>query len=574
MNSRFLKLAYAMTTALLLAACSQNEFSDSQGEPLPEGKYPLEISSVSMSVQSSSEPWNANAPQTRVAENADGSGSVWEWNGSEKIGVQLYTDGETATYTLNSGNTLTPDKTLYWKNTQQTTVKAWYPTDATVSLIDQSSSLAYVLAGTGSGNYQSPVNLTFTHALAKVRVKLEGDKSTGVTGVHLYTYTSCTNSKGTVSNGATDGWIKMKEVTYNDVTYYEANVMPNHEIKKFKINDAIEGELTTAVTPQAAKVNEITLTVGKKILHPGADGKFTVNKDDDVIIKNYTGTAPIEVNGNATITIENVKLTTEGTVMTINKGANVKLIVEGTENEFTSTNNGSGIGADGNSNITIEGRGVTNSSLKVSAGNGHTVGIGFVLNNSWGKYGDISITKVTLEVNNGTGNDSGGDQAGAAIGISGHVNIQDGYEVKCGDIKITDATVTANSKGGAACIGTGYVLDNDPTIMGTISISNSTITASSEGNSYGHNGACIGFGAISGKGNATIKKIEINSSSLNLTTNSTNKVEIGSNFHSATITDGIFVDGADKGKDGWNPPAPANSVPADLQSAGQEYEDL
>lgn len=86
MNSRFLKLAYAMTTALLLAACSQNEVSE-QGTILPEVKYPLEIFSVTMSVESSSEPWSANAPQARVTENMDRNSSLWQTN--DKIGVHI-----------------------------------------------------------------------------------------------------------------------------------------------------------------------------------------------------------------------------------------------------------------------------------------------------------------------------------------------------------------------------------------------------------------------------------------------------------------------------------------------------
>ena len=295
MNSRFLKLAYAMTVALLLAACSQNDFSDGQGEPLPEGRYPLQISSVTMSVQSSSEPWNANAPQTRVAENTtDGNSSLWT-NG-DQIGVKIGTNTETGVYTVNtdgSGNvtSLTPATPLYWKNTTSQTVTAWYPaTGGTLSLADQSNSLAYVLAGTGSGDYQSEVSLTFAHALAKVRVKPEGDKADKVTRVEIKSYTSCTHDKGKVSSGASEGWIKMKEVTYNGTKCWEANVVPGYEIKKFKINDAIEGQLTTAVTPQAANVHEVKITVknpplGDKTAEQAAVGDFYMN-DGSLVGKN------------------------------------------------------------------------------------------------------------------------------------------------------------------------------------------------------------------------------------------------------------------------------------------------
>nr|WP_294476600.1 hypothetical protein [uncultured Bacteroides sp.] len=66
MNKKILSKLILGASLLLFAACSQNEFSDGQGEPLPEGKYPLQIASVSMSVESSERPWGADAPQTRA----------------------------------------------------------------------------------------------------------------------------------------------------------------------------------------------------------------------------------------------------------------------------------------------------------------------------------------------------------------------------------------------------------------------------------------------------------------------------------------------------------------------------
>lgn len=266
MNKKILSKLVFGASLLLFAACSQNEFSDGQSEPLPEGKYPLEIASVTMNVTHSEQPWSANAPQTRVTENTtDGNSSAWT-NG-DQIGVQIGDNTETGVYTVNvdgSVTSLTSETPLYWKSTASSqSVTAWYPAyeGETVNLADQSNGLAYVLKGVGSGSYQYAVSLTFTHQLAKVRVTFNGDKATGVTGVRLYTYTSCTNTHGTVSTtGATEGWITMKEATYNSTKCYEANVVPNHEITKFKINDAIEGTLTTAVTPQAAKLNGIELS--------------------------------------------------------------------------------------------------------------------------------------------------------------------------------------------------------------------------------------------------------------------------------------------------------------------------
>ena len=92
---------------LLLAACTQDE-PGGQGNELPYGEYPLQIGGVTLDVESSAEPWSAEGPQTRVAEdNTDGKSSVWQWDGSEMIGVRL--GNETATYTLNADKNLITD---------------------------------------------------------------------------------------------------------------------------------------------------------------------------------------------------------------------------------------------------------------------------------------------------------------------------------------------------------------------------------------------------------------------------------------------------------------------------------
>ena len=119
MNKRTLIGIIPAAALLLLAACSQDE-PGGQGNELPYGEYPLQIGGVTLDVESSAEQWSAKAPQTRVAENENGTGSVWQWDGSEKIRVQL--GNETADYTLNADKTLTTDQQLYWTSTDPTTV--------------------------------------------------------------------------------------------------------------------------------------------------------------------------------------------------------------------------------------------------------------------------------------------------------------------------------------------------------------------------------------------------------------------------------------------------------------------
>lgn len=538
---------------LLFAACTTDDLADNDNT-LPEGMYPLEISSVTLSAEVSSQPWGADAPQTRVTESNDRNSSTWQWNGTEQIGVQLYPDDDgTSTYTLTSDKTLTTDKTLYWRNKSTRELYAWYPVAETVSLANQSAGLAYVLKGTGTGNYQSSsVELSFTHQLAKIRVKLTGEKAGNVNDVKIESYTSCTNTNGTVKGDETSiGEITMYKV---DDKTYEANVVPGKTIERFKVNNGEWVDLSTEVTPVKGQMHEITIDVKKASLKP-VDGKFTVNGGDDVLIKDYVGTEPIVVNGNATITLDNVQLKTDGTAMEINNGATVTLNVVGTKNSLTSTN-GSGIGAHEGCNITIKGEGTGNSKLTVSAGEGHNVGIGFitVAGSITYNYGDIEISDVTLSV---TASAGGGGTAGAAIGVTGSVA---GWanQINCGDITINNSNITADSKGGAG-IGTG-VWSMQHLSMGVISIAGSTVTVTSGDDGYGWSPACIGMGVVEcgtpANGGVTIQKINIEKSKLNLTTNGRSTYKVGKgtvHTGTATITDGIYVDENNKGNEGWNP---------------------
>lgn len=540
---------------LLFAACTQDELTEQAGT-LPEGMYPLEISSVTLGAEVSSQPWGANVPQTRVSENTDRNSS--KWDGGEVITVQLG-DNKAPTTTYEVKNTdgtleLTGNQ-LYWAK-REDKVTAWYPENGTIPLSNQSGGLAYVLQATAEkAAYDKPVALDFSHQLAKIRVKLAGEKAGSVNDVKIESYTSCTNTNGTVStDGATVGEITMYHL--NGTNIYEANVVPGKTIEKFKVNDGEWVALSTKVTPLKGQVHEITIDVKKASLKP-VDGKFTVNAGDDVLIKDYSGPASIVVNGNgnATITLDNVQLTTENTAMEINSGATVTLNVVGTKNSLTSTN-GSGIGAHENCNITIKGNGTGNSKLTVSSGEGHNVGVGFitVAGTATYNYGDIEISDVTLSVTASTG---GGGTAGAAIGVTGSVA---GWanRINCGNITINNSNITANSKGGAG-IGTG-VWSMQHLSMGVISITGSTVTVTSGDDGYGWSPACIGMGVVEcgtpANGGVTIQKINIEKSKFNLTTNGRNTYKVGKGtVHSgtATITDGIYVDGNNKGKDGWNP---------------------
>lgn len=178
----------AAALLLAMAACTKDELAD--GDRLPEGQYPLEIARITLGVEGGeAQPWDA--PQTRVSETVDGTGSVFDTG--DLFAVQIDGKDETGIYTVQDDHTVKAETPLYWSDSGEHTVTAWYPaTGGTLDLSDQSQSLAYLLYGTGSGNYQTLVTLNFTHALAKVRVTPTDDALGEVQSLQLYTYTQCT----------------------------------------------------------------------------------------------------------------------------------------------------------------------------------------------------------------------------------------------------------------------------------------------------------------------------------------------------------------------------------------------
>ena len=300
-------LLTAAALLLVTAACTQDELAD--GTRLPEGQYPLEIARITLSVE-------GGEAQTRVSENADGTGSVWDWNYTEQIGVQL--DGETTAYTLSADQTLLLDGyPLYWTSTAPNQpVTAWYPaTNDPIDLRDQDTNgLAYLLHGTGTGDYQTPVTLTFAHQLAKVRVTPTAAALGEVTSLQLYTYTQCTYEKGEVVQGTDEGWIKMKKCEYTEngatITCWEANVVPGYEIKKLRANGTEERDLSAAINPVAGKFYNITLDKDKGYTEV-SEGNYTVDNEKGLrnlakLVNSNGGKTPINITltGDITLTEE------------------------------------------------------------------------------------------------------------------------------------------------------------------------------------------------------------------------------------------------------------------------------
>ncbi len=332
MNRNRLFIAICLP-ALLLAAggCTQDELAG-DGTQLPEGKYPLQIASVSLSAEVTDEPWGASqAPQTRVAENSDGNSSKWE-NG-DKIHVLINGGGfadEELVCTLDAdGQVKEYSKTLYWKDTSPATYTAWYDTagqDGKVDLSDQSQNLAYVLTCEGNAGYNTQMDLKFTHALAKVRVIVEGSKAENVEEVKILSYPQCTDTQGKVEGLETKDYITMHH--QNGTMIWEANVvaeqLSSEDLNKYvKLITTTGSEKIVPITLNnallAGKINEIRIKAKVK--------PVTITGDCEI----KGNSAPIIIKGSPKITFDGATITTDDTQMYVIeiKSGNPTLIFKG-----------------------------------------------------------------------------------------------------------------------------------------------------------------------------------------------------------------------------------------------------
>lgn len=325
--------------AILLAACTQDELAE-QGNTLPGGEYPLQIGSVSITAEASEEPW------TRVSEKPDGSGSVFQ--GGDRIGVRIAGSDETGIYVINvdaDGNitSITPDKPVYWKNTQTAEVTAWYPADrSSVNLgFQHRNGLTYVLHGTGTGNHQSPVTLGFTHQLAKVRVVTKGTAQVRNISIrNVPTFYTIEEGKITGQDTYLSD-IPMLRVEREGIdTYWEASVGPGAEIKYFDLG-GMNCALNTPVTTQAGALHTITWTVNN-------EGTTTIDLlNEDCTISGdgtyyFSGTASHAIrvtNGNPDIYLEDAEISVSGGNAIDITGGNPTIHVRGERNTVASTDN-------------------------------------------------------------------------------------------------------------------------------------------------------------------------------------------------------------------------------------------
>lgn len=521
MNRTYFRMASVLAAAFLFSACTQDELTNST-DTLPEGMYPLQISGITLEAESSQQPWGADAPQTRVAENPDGNGSVWQ--DGDKINVQIG-DGTPGVYTYTDGKleVADGDAPAYWASTDNgQTITAWYTSldTETVDLSNQANGLAYVLKAQTTADFNESVSLSFSHALAKVRVVFSEESTADLTNasVSVLALTSCTVDKGNVAAGGTTNYIPMHKATYNDgKVCYEANVTPNLTLKDNAFQLTIDGKTvncsTSEVLTQTGQLHVVTLTVNEKMTEVNVSEisgtEYTVSGNVHLKGNGQSKDLKLTMEAGSRLTIENVKLTptTNGNAITCKGDATITLRGENTlSGKYTGTDNGysailvesgtltisgenndkltatgvgciaggAGIGAINGAHIIIEGGNI------IAKGGDEAAGIGSA---GFGKNGgDITIKGGIIEATGG--------KYSAGIGGSNSGT--------CGDIIITGGNIKAY--GGLQSPGIGC---GDAGACKNITISGGTIVATKGFNSPSSIGACL---ATSPTGTVTIDR--------------------------------------------------------------------
>lgn len=511
MENKILNKCIFGAMLLLLAACTQDELTE-QVDILPEGKYPLQIGSVSITADVDAQPWSAGAPQTRVSENDDRGSSHWDYY--DEIGVQIEGSTKSGTCYYYYDYQMHPIIPVYWEDTQAHKVRAWFPADGNVALNNQTTDngLAYALYAETAEvvDYKTEkITLSFGHKLAKVRVKLEGEKAADAESVEIKTYTSCTlGADGTLTAGDTEDFIPMVETTHDNARCWEANVMPGHIIKEFRLNGNESTLSDDGFSPVAGMINTINIKANKSPIPEDAKpitptgSEYYISDDGNYIVtgKLDGGRRILIGGGNPHIYLKDADISVNlnwVAPITIKSGNTTIHVIGG--NNTIKSDNSAGINVFNQGTVTITGRS-REDKLTVTGGNGGC-GIGGLTSigsDDGGYCGNIRISNVTVytygSINNSTG------VASAGIGSVGNAS--------CGDITIEDATVhtygVATSDGRyTSGMGRGFPASGVPTAVPNITISGSEIHAHRGGSTadyigWGNNeaGDTAGNGAI------------------------------------------------------------------------------
>ena len=280
-------LPVVMLICGVLASCSSKDESTT---PLPDGKYPLQLTA------------EVAQPQTRAGGKDAGTGG-------EEIRVSLEGVFGNKTYVMDASGNASPkdaDNAFYWKNTDEARVSAWTPDiESETDISDQSGGYAAfdVLYASAIGRYDQAINLRFIHRMAKIEVILKAGE--GITEEELEGATVTIfgdplthSTAGLVSPGdQSDGEIK----PYYDAATkkYEALVPPQDMTGKPLIRISI-GSNDFTYTPETEAAGKFGFFGGKRYAYT-----ITV-KANGIDVQSVTGGTWV-ANGEENVTSKRVK---------------------------------------------------------------------------------------------------------------------------------------------------------------------------------------------------------------------------------------------------------------------------
>ena len=151
---------WLLIVVLFCEAFSSCSSDDESTTPLPDGKYPLQLTA------------EVSQPQTRAA-------GKDTWTGGEEIIVEMKGEFGSKTYVMDAAGNAVPkdaDNAFYWKNTDEDRISAWTPDlEVETDISDQTKGYAAfdVLYASTIGRYDQAINLRFVHRMAKIEVTLK-----------------------------------------------------------------------------------------------------------------------------------------------------------------------------------------------------------------------------------------------------------------------------------------------------------------------------------------------------------------------------------------------------------------
>ena len=244
-------LPVVMLICGVLASCSSEDESTA---PLPDGKYPLQLTA------------EVAQPQTRA-------GGKDAWTGGEEIRVSLEGVFGNKTYVMDASGNASPkdaDNAFYWNITDEARCSAWTPDiESETDISDQSGGYAAfdVLYASAIGRYDQAINLRFIHRMAKIEVILKAGQ--GITEEELEGATVTIfgdplthSTAGLVAPGdQSDGEIK----PYYDAATkkYEALVPPQNMTGKPLVRISI-GSNDFTYTPETEAAGKFDFFGGKR----------------------------------------------------------------------------------------------------------------------------------------------------------------------------------------------------------------------------------------------------------------------------------------------------------------------